>query len=150
MCGSGTFTQDDAHAACMNVGSGPKDCEAITIGSGNWQAWCEPAKMNIYFWAEIDGVEQTAPGGCIPWFLGGAYQIPGAGVGSAGTPHQVQFPEVSPNVSYEYMVHFSVPTASGSGILASSALIAVVESGSICTFPVPNAVKVSGFNVAWQ
>lgn len=134
----------------MTIGVGPKDCDVVTISGGNWEAWCEPAKMQLYVWAEIDGAAQPAQGTCIPEFDGGARDVSPGGVGGAGSPHQVTFPMVSPNVSYEYTVAFGAPAPTGSGIFGVTAKLALLKGGGICTYADPSAPVVAGFDVAWQ
>jgi hypothetical protein len=64
-CGSGVVDSSSAHTACtepswilddmltMDGGHAamPRACDALTIGAGEWQAWCSPT--NVYLWTRI-------------------------------------------------------------------------------------------------
>jgi hypothetical protein len=64
-CGSGTITSASAHTACTEPswilddmllvdgghGAMPRSCDALTIGAGEWQAWC--TATTTYLWARV-------------------------------------------------------------------------------------------------
>ena len=64
-CGSGTIDSANAHTACTEPswilddmiqvdgghGAMPRSCDALTIGSGEWQAWC--TSTSTYLWARV-------------------------------------------------------------------------------------------------
>ncbi|HEX4517619.1 MAG TPA: hypothetical protein VH054_28950 [Polyangiaceae bacterium] len=64
-CGAGTIDSASAHTACTEPswilddmlqidggqGAMPRACDALTIGAGEWQAWC--TTTSTYLWARI-------------------------------------------------------------------------------------------------
>jgi hypothetical protein len=62
-CGHGVFDAADAAAACASQTIGPPGdeieahCEAVTMASGAWEAWCSEA--GAYLWARFDDVVAT-------------------------------------------------------------------------------------------
>ena len=147
-CGSGTFTQADAHAACVNIGFSPKNCDAVTITGGKWQAWCDASMMKVYVWAEFDGALQTDGSGCIPEFAVGTELTSPGGAALAGQPHPAGTGMVSSNVSYEYQVVLGAPAPSGTGLFGGSVRIGTGQGG-LCAFNDPNSEVVVGFNMTW-
>jgi hypothetical protein len=142
-CGSGSFTQAEAHTACTTFAETPKLCDAVTIGGGTWQSWCEPTKTKVYFWAQLTGATQP-PTGCAPKFRFGGYNLSPGGAGGWGTVR-----EDGTTVSLDGVLQIQYQT-SGVGALAASAQLATPIAGSsLCTYNDPNAPIVLAFNVTW-
>jgi hypothetical protein len=143
LCGAGAFTQADAQSGCTAFGAGPKRCEVVTIGGGTWQAWCEPGKTKVYFWAQLAGADQV-PKGCVPKFVIGGYDLSPGGSGGWGTVRQdgatASLDGVLP-ITYQ---------ASGVGALAARAQLGTPSGGSSpCLYEDPSAPIVTAFNVTW-
>jgi hypothetical protein len=88
-CGAGTFTAAQAAAECQSGGSffasivtQPSPCGALTMTSGEWQAWC--TETATYVWTKFRGVAvPTGAQGCTAWNLFPFYRA-GNGGGSTG------------------------------------------------------------------
>lgn len=146
MCGTGTITPVEALAACNGTASTPKDCMAVTFGAGSWTAWCNPGQ-EIYVWATMDGLSQTAATMCpsaTPRFdqQAGRYELDGGGVGVGGFEQSGTDPS-----SLTYELQNTTSATSGTGTLLLSALLA---SAPACISYDANSLIVTGFPMHWN
>jgi hypothetical protein len=95
LCGSGTFGQSEAVAACQASALGgfgtTLDCGAVMMTTGTWQAWCTTTE--VYMWAEFEGLS-TSTATCPTYFLDPqyAYGETGGDTGNAGGNGYVGYP----------------------------------------------------------
>ncbi len=154
-CGAGSISKDDSLAACTEIGSGPKDCNVVTVSGGSWTVWCDPGK-GIYVWATIEGLSQTSATECVGSIPHvdqdyAAFSISGGGSGGGGTVHQITSPPpLSSSATYE--LQRPTPTTAGQGTLVFGAKLAVkLAAGTSCRISNDSNSKLAaGFHIRWN
>ena len=61
-CSEPSFILDDAPLPDGGMGAMPRACDALTIGSGEWQVWCSPTEA--YVWARIPATNANVVQDC--------------------------------------------------------------------------------------
>ncbi len=156
-CGSGTFTAQEATAACQTtptIGSihpsFPQQCSLATSNGGLWEAWCDSSGL-AYFWVRFNQLAAAATCSLSldAGFSSAEYTWPGSGSSGelyeakpAGTASGIN--GVAQDVGY----HFDVVNVGGPG----SANIWLAASGYCGTAPNTKETKVTfmGLSFKWS
>ena len=156
-CGSGTFTAQEATAACQatpTLGSihpsFPQQCSLATSNGGLWEAWCDSSGL-AYFWVRFNQLAAAATCSLSldAGFSSAEYTWPGSGSSGelyeakpAGTASGIN--SVAQDVGY----HFDVSNVGGPG----SANIWLAASGYCGTAPNTKETKATflGLSFKWS
>ncbi|MFO0604400.1 MAG: hypothetical protein U0324_14550 [Polyangiales bacterium] len=169
-CGEGAITAAEFMTSCMSpssvvdrtllpdggMGSIERQCGAVTVSGGRWEAWC--GAEQVYVWARFEGVRATgtyvACGAATSLAVGlgyAEYALGGAGGGGTANARGVPdyfFDQTRPtDVVMDYTVR---ATRAGSGRFLIGASLAVQCVGMMPTGgPGPNVI-VGGTAFRWD
>lgn len=152
-CGSGTFTQAQAFAACQTpsvaldtMNPTERHCDAVTITGGSWQAWCSSGP--VYVWAELEGVTSTGAwkpckGTTEMMPSHGWIEIGGGGSGMTARPSLVTFDTSKPaDVAFATL-------GNTAAVQSGTANLFFLAEGSLACSPAGNPVVVSGVQITF-